>query len=195
MVEGLFPYFASHLCISAEARKLVVVSNTYWLLTNSQLLDCKLFSTLCRQRDLFRDLSALDPPSPIPNLEVKQRSADGTTAARLWESKPSRGNPFSLLMSNLTKQSTHSRRLTVLLCARFPLKSMLIWTGDDACSSATRSGPELPRTPLRTVRYYPSLFVACRRLWAGRPHQKGQFAGPGVTSMRGAPPAGSIRTT
>ena len=32
MVEGLFPYFASHLCISAEASKLVEVSNTYWLL-------------------------------------------------------------------------------------------------------------------------------------------------------------------
>ena len=30
------------------------------------------------KRDLFRDWSVPDPPSPIPNLEVKRYSADGT---------------------------------------------------------------------------------------------------------------------
>lgn len=55
----------------------------------------QVFFPLQRKRDLFRDLSAQDPPSPIPNLEVKLDSADGTIAARLWESRPLRGNPFS----------------------------------------------------------------------------------------------------
>src|SRR3954447_22492331 len=48
--------------------------------------------------DLFRGLSVLDPPSPIPNLEVKQYSADGTTAARLWESRPLRDILFTLFL-------------------------------------------------------------------------------------------------
>ena len=55
-----------------------------------------------RERDLFRDKSALDPPSPIPNLEVKQYSADGTTAARLWESRPLRGDLFTLFLLPLS---------------------------------------------------------------------------------------------
>lgn len=57
--------------------------------------------TVKEQRDLFRDLSVVVPPSPIPNLEVKRYSADGTIAARLWESRPSRGNPFFFLTHSL----------------------------------------------------------------------------------------------
>ena len=50
------------------------------------------------KRSLFRDQSVLDPPSPIPNLAVKQFSAHGTTAARLWESRPLRGILFTLFL-------------------------------------------------------------------------------------------------
>ena len=50
------------------------------------------------KEDLFRDKSVLDPPSPIPNLEVKQYSVHGTTAARLWESRPLRGDLFTLFL-------------------------------------------------------------------------------------------------
>ena len=55
---------------------------------------------------MFRDQSVLDPPSPIPNLAVKQYSADDTSATRLWESRPLRGNPLFLFnqpMHSLTK--------------------------------------------------------------------------------------------
>jgi hypothetical protein len=51
------------------------------------------------KENLSRDKSVLDPPSPIPNLEVKQYSVDGTTAARLWESRPLRGDPLFFLLS------------------------------------------------------------------------------------------------
>ena len=54
------------------------------------------------KEDLFRDKSVLDPPSPIPNLEVKQYSVHGTTAARLWESRPLRGDLFTLFLLPLS---------------------------------------------------------------------------------------------
>jgi hypothetical protein len=54
------------------------------------------------KENLSRDKSVLDPPSPIPNLEVKQYSVHGTTAARLWESRPLRGDLFTLFLLSLS---------------------------------------------------------------------------------------------
>ena len=58
-----------------------------------------------REGACFRDKSAVGPPSSIPNLEVKRCSADGTTAARLWESRPSRDYPFFLFLSSFNSPS------------------------------------------------------------------------------------------
>jgi hypothetical protein len=40
--------------------------------------------------------------SPMGNLEVKQYSVDGTTAARLWESRPLRDDLFTLFLLPLS---------------------------------------------------------------------------------------------
>ena len=38
--------------------------------------------------------SAMDPPVPIPNTEVKLRSADDTASARVWENRSLPGDYF-----------------------------------------------------------------------------------------------------
>ena len=38
--------------------------------------------------------SAMDPPVPIPNTEVKLRSADDTASARVWENRSPPGDYF-----------------------------------------------------------------------------------------------------
>ena len=37
----------------------------------------------------------MDPPVPIPNTEVKLRSADDTASARVWENRSLPGDYFS----------------------------------------------------------------------------------------------------
>ena len=39
--------------------------------------------------------SAMEPPVPIPNTEVKLRSADDTASARVWENRSLPGDYFS----------------------------------------------------------------------------------------------------
>lgn len=40
------------------------------------------------------DFSEVDPPVPIPNTEVKLRSADDTASARVWENRSPPGDYF-----------------------------------------------------------------------------------------------------
>ncbi len=84
----------------ARVRNLKHIASMFGFLRIPALLLVRfaiiLTSNLVSERELFRDKSAADPPRPIPNLEVKRCSADGTTAARLWESRPSRGFSFFL---------------------------------------------------------------------------------------------------
>ncbi len=51
----------------------------------------------CFSQGASRDWSEADPPSPIPNLEVKRLSADGTALAAVWESRSLREASFCVV--------------------------------------------------------------------------------------------------
>ena len=70
--------------------------------------------------------SAMDPPVPIPNTEVKLRSADDTASARVWENRALPGDYFCVKAhGNVGFLFGRRARCSLLGC----LKALIFWGG------------------------------------------------------------------